>query len=181
MTKTVEAKEIGLDPIEVSDSIGMQKKVAETQEKLAKLGFDEQDKFTKATRDANIISKLDKEKSEDVRTMERYTKEYGVDLGPFDKDLWSLYSDLISNKIEYAMASVMGDLLPKRELATIELQLTFIEDLAGINTKAKKEKFENSELVTNKSVNKVYSRLIHAIMNVPEDAEETEEDSKSNS
>lgn len=181
MTKTVELKEIGLDPVEVSNSIGMQKKVAEVQKKLAKLSLDEQDEFTKATRVANIISKLNKDKSEDVRTMERYAKEYGVDLGPFDKELWDLYEQLIANKIGYVMAEVQGDMLPDKQLQTIEIQLNFIEELAGINTKAKKEKFENSELLTNESVQDAYSRLVRAIMNIPEDVEETEEDSKSNS
>ena len=65
-------------------------------------------------------------------------------------------------------------------LKITEKYLTFIEDLAGINTKARKQKFEDGDLSTD-DIAEVAKKLTFAILDIKEDSEASESDKKSNS
>ena len=66
------------------------------------------------------------------------------------------------------------------ELKITEKYLAFIEDLAGINTKARKQKFENGDLSTD-DIAEVAKKLTFAILDIKEDSEVSESDKKSDS
>lgn len=178
--KTIEVPKLGLKPITVNDSMGLQTKVGELQQEIAKIRLEEQKKMVKATRDANVISKLDPKKSEDQKTMERLSQEYDVNLGPFDPDLWSIYQNAIGMQIEEQMVKSTSTNSPELTLKLADLELKFIEDLAGITTKKEKEKFRNSDAFSPADVDEATGKLVRAIMGT-EGKEPTEEDSKSDS
>ncbi len=175
----VEAKELGLKPIEVDHSFGMKRKAGVLNEEISKIQLDAQREFTSAVRDMNILSKLDKSKSEDERTLERLEEKYNAGFGTTDPDMWDMRLEAIAMLLSPKVDKI--SLSSKTELKLTEKYLEFIEDLAGINTKTKREKFENKDLDTS-DIAAVARRLMLAILNIKkEDAQPTAEDEKSRS
>ena len=158
---TVEAKELGLKPIEVDHSFGMKRKAGELNKDISQFQLDAQRKFSSAVRDMNILQKLDKSKAEDERTLERLEDKYGTGFGSTDPDYWDMRVESVALAISPQVNQV-------------------IEDLAGINTKARKQKFENQDLSTD-DIAKVAKKLMFAILDIKEDSEASESDKKSNS
>lgn len=66
------------------------------------------------------------------------------------------------------------------EIKITEKYLAFIEDLAGINTKTRKQKFESGDLSTD-AIAEVAKKLTFAILDIKEDSEASESDKKSDS
>ena len=87
---TVEAKELGLKPIEVDHSFGMKRKAGQLNQDISQIQLDAQRDFSSAVRDMNVLQKLDKSKSEDERTLERLEDKYGTGFGSTDPDYWNM-------------------------------------------------------------------------------------------
>ncbi len=175
---TIEAKELGLKPIEVDHTFGMKRKAGQLNQDISEIQLDAQKKFSSAIRDMNVLQKLDKSKSEDERTLERLEDKYGTGFGSTDPDYWDMRVEAVALAISPQVNQVT--LASKTELGVTEKYLAFIEDLAGINTKARKQKFENQDLSTDDIAN-VAKRLVFAILDIKEDSEASESDKKSNS
>ena len=175
---TVEAKELGLKPIEVDRSFGMKRKVGELNKEISEIQLEAQKDFSGAIRDMNVLAKLKKSNSEDERTLERLENKYGTGFGSSDPEFWDMRLDAIALVIQPKVNRI--SLTADTELKITEKYLDFIEDLAGINTKSKKEKFENQDLNTD-DIAKVAKKLVFAILDIKEDSEVSESDKKSNS
>lgn len=174
---TVEAKELGLKPIEVDRSFGMKRKAGELNKEISEIQLEAQKDFSGAIRDMNILSKLKKSNSEDERTLERLENKYGTGFGSSDPEYWDMRLDAIALAIEPKVNRIT--LTADTELKITEKYLDFIEDLAGMNTKTKKEKFENQDLSTD-AIADVAKRLVFTILDIQEDSEASEDDNKSN-
>lgn len=173
---TVEAKELGLKPIEVDHSFGMKRKAGQLNKDISQIQLDAQRSFSSAVRDMNVLQKLDKSKSEDERTLERLEDKYGTGFGSTDPDYWDMRIESVALAISPQVNQVT--LTSETELKITEKYLAFIEDLAGINTKARKKKFEDKDLSTD-GIAEVAKRLTFAILDIKEDAEASESDKKS--
>lgn len=173
---TVEAKELGLKPIEVDHSFGMKRKAGQLNKDISQIQLDAQRSFSSAVRDMNVLQKLDKSKSEDERTLERLEDKYGTGFGSTDPDYWDMRIESVALAISPQVNQVT--LTSETELKITEKYLAFIEDLAGINTKARKKKFEDKDLSTD-VIAEVAKRLTFAILDIKEDAEASESDKKS--
>nr|UVY01443.1 MAG: tail assembly chaperone protein [Bacteriophage sp.] len=174
---TVEAKELGLKPIEVDRSFGMKRKVGELNKEISEIQLEAQKDFSGAIRDMNVLAKLKKSNSEDERTLERLENKYGTGFGSSDPEFWDMRLDAIALVIQPKVNRI--SLTADTELKITEKYLDFIEDLAGINTKSKKEKFENQDLNTD-AIADVAKRLVFTILDIQEDSETSEDDKKSN-
>lgn len=174
---TVEAKELGLKPIEVDRSFGMKRKAGELNKDISEIQLEAQREFSGAIRDMNVLSKLKKSNSEDERTLERLENKYGTGFGSSDPEYWEMRLDAIALVIQPKVNRIT--LTADTELKITEKYLEFIEELAGINTKAKKEKFENQDLNTD-GIADVAKRLVFTILDIQEDSEASENDKKSN-
>lgn len=175
---TVDAKELGLGSIEVDHSFGMKRKAGELNKDISQIQLDAQRKFSSAVRDLNILQKLDKSKSEDERTLERLEDKYGTGFGSTDPYYWEMRLESVALAISPQVNRVT--LTSETELKITAKYLAFIEDLAGINTKARKQKFESGDLSTD-SIAKVAKKLAFAILDIKEDSEASESDKKSDS
>lgn len=175
---TVEVKELGLKPIEVDHTFGMKRKAGQLNQDISEIQLDAQKKFSSAIRDMNILQKLDKSKSEDERTLERLEDKYGTGFGSTDPDYWDMRVEAVALAISPQVNQVT--LTSETELKITEKYLAFIEDLAGINTKARKQKFENQDLNTD-DIADVAKRLVFAILDIKEDSEASDSDKKSHS
>lgn len=175
---TVDAKELGLGSIEVDHSFGMKRKAGELNKDISQIQLDAQRKFSSAVRDMNILQKLDKSKAEDERTLERLEDKYGTGFGSTDPDYWNMRVESVALAISPQVNQVT--LTAGTEIKITEKYLAFIEDLAGINTKARKQKFENQDLNTD-DIADVAKRLVFAILDIKEDSEASESDKKSDS
>lgn len=175
---TVEAKELGLKPIEVDHTFGMKRKAGKLNQDISQIQLDAQRDFSNAVRDMNILQKLDKSNSEDERTLERLEDKYGTGFGSTDPDYWDMRVESVALAISPKVNQIT--LTSETELKITEKYLSFIEDLAGINTKAKKQKFESQDLSTD-DIAKVAKRLAFAIFGIKEDSEASESDNKSDS
>lgn len=173
---TVEAKELGLKPIEVDHSFGMKRKAGQLNQDISQIQLDAQRDFSSAVRDMNVLQKLDKSKSEDERMLERLENKYGTGFGSSDPEYWEMRLDAIALAIQPKVNRIT--LTADTELKITEKYLDFIEDLAGISTKAKKEKFENQDLSTD-AIADVAKRLVFTILDIQEDSEASEDDKKS--
>lgn len=173
---TVEAKELGLKPIEVDHSFGMKRKAGQLNKDISQIQLDAQRSFSSAVRDMNVLQKLDKSKSEDERTLERLEDKYGTGFGSTDPDYWDMRIESVALAISPQVNQVT--LTSETEIKITEKYLAFIEDLAGINTKARKKKFEDKDLSTD-AIAEVAKRLTFAILDIKEDAEASESDKKS--
>lgn len=174
----VEAKEIGLKPIEVNRSFSAKRKVGKLNEEIADIQLKTQKDLQDGIRDMNILQGLKQDHSEDERTLERLEAKYGTGFGSKDPDYWDMRLEAIALIIAPKVDQITVQ--NKTELALTEKYLEFIEDLAGINTKSKKEKFEDSDIDTD-AIKEVASRLARTILNIPDDVEPTEDDRKSES
>lgn len=177
-TKTIDADKLGLKPIKVNQSLGMQQKVGIFQKEISKISLDNQTELTSAVRDANIVSHLNKDKAEDQRTMKRIADKYGVDLGPFDVNMWEFYDQALANLLTDKVVTISSGNSAEASLKIAMKKLQFIEDLAGITSKREKEKLENSDKFTTEDVAELTGKLIQAIMGT-EGEEPTKEDTKS--
>lgn len=175
---TVDAKELGLGSIEVDHSFGMKRKAGELNKDISQIQLDAQRKFSSAVRDLNILQKLDKSKSEDERTLERLEDKYGTGFGSTDPYYWEMRLESVALAISPQVNRVT--LTSETELKITAKYLAFIEDLAGINTKARKQKFESGDLSTD-AIAKVAKKLAFAILDIKEDSEDSESDKKSDS
>lgn len=175
---TVEAKELGLKPIEVDRSFGMKRKAGELNKEISEIQLEAQKDFSSAIRDMNVLTKLKKSNSEDERTLERLENKYGTGFGSSDPEYWEMRLDAIALAIQPKVNRIT--LTADTELKITEKYLDFIEELAGINTKARKQKFENQDLSTD-DIAKVAKKLMFAILDIKEDSEVSESDKKSNS
>lgn len=175
---TVDAKELGLGSIEVDHSFGMKRKAGELNKDISQIQLDAQRKFSSAVRDLNILQKLDKSKSEDERTLERLEDKYGTGFGSTDPYYWEMRLESVALAISPQVNQVT--LTSETELKITAKYLAFIEDLAGINTKARKQKFESGDLSTD-AIAKVAKKLTFAILDIKEDSEASESDKKSDS
>lgn len=175
---TVDAKELGLGSIEVDHSFGMKRKAGELNKDISQIQLDAQRKFSSAVRDMNILQKLDKSKAEDERTLERLEDKYGTGFGSTDPDYWNMRVESVALAISPQVNQVT--LTAGTEIKITEKYLAFIEDLAGINTKARKQKFENQDLNTD-DIADVAKRLVFAILDIKEDSEASDSDKKSHS
>lgn len=173
---TVEAKELGLKPIEVDRSFGMKRKAGELNKEISEIQLEAQKDFSSAIRDMNVLTKLKKSNSEDERTLERLENKYGTGFGSSDPEYWEMRLDAIALAIQPKVNRIT--LTSDTELKITEKYLDFIEELAGINTKAKKEKFENKDLNTD-AIADVAKRLVFTILDIQEDSEASEDDKKS--
>lgn len=181
MTKiTIDASKLGIPDFQIKRGLGNQQKVGEFQEKVAKFQMDAKAKMVKLSRDGRLLDALDKNKSEDQRTMERLSKEYDADLGPFSIDLWDIYKAAIGMTIENELEPISDPSSAVMLLKRAKLSFAFIEEMAGITTKKTKEKFENNDDLTIDDLNTVTNQIVQAVMGV-EDQEPTEQDKKSNS
>lgn len=174
---TVEAKELDLKPIEVDRSFGMKRKAGELNKEISEIQLEAQKDFSGAIRDMNVLAKLKKSNSEDERTLERLENKYGTGFGSSDPEYWDMRLDAIALAIQPKVNRI--SLTADTELKITEKYLDFIEDLAGINTEAKKEKFENQDLNTD-AIADVAKRLVFTILDIQEDSEASEDDKKSN-
>lgn len=175
---TVDAKELGLGSIEVDHSFGMKRKVGELNKDISQIQLDAQRKFSSAVRDMNILQKLDKSKAEDERTLERLEDKYGTGFGATDPDYWDMRVESVALAISPQVNQVT--LTAGTEIKITEKYLAFIEDLAGINTKTRKQKFESGDLSTD-AIAEVAKKLTFAILDIKEDSEASESDKKSDS
>lgn len=175
---TVEAKELGLKPIEVDHTFGMKRKAGQLNQDISQIQLEKQRGFSSAVRDLNVLQKLDKSKSEDERTLERLEDKYGTGFGSTDPDYWDMRVEAVALAISPQVNQVT--LTSETELKITEKYLAFIEDLAGINTKARKRKFENQDLNTD-DIADVAKRLVFAILDIKEDSEASDSDKKSHS
>lgn len=175
---TVDAKELGLGSIEVDHSFGMKRKAGELNKDISQIQLDAQRKFSSAVRDLNILQKLDKSKSEDERTLERLEDKYGTGFGSTDPYYWEMRLESVALAISPQVNRVT--LTSETELKITAKYLAFIEDLAGINTKARKQKFESGDLSID-AIAKVAKKLAFAILDIKEDSEASESDKKSDS
>ncbi|MGP3221864.1 hypothetical protein [Lactobacillus paragasseri] len=175
---TVDANELGLGSIEVDHSFGMKRKAGELNKDISQIQLDAQRKFSSAVRDMNVLQKLDKSKSEDEHTLERLEDKYGTGFGSTDPDYWNMRVESVALAISPQVSQVT--LTSETELKITEKYLAFIEDLAGINTKARKQKFENQDLNTD-DIADVAKRLVFAILDIKEDSEASDSDKKSHS
>lgn len=175
---TVDAKELGLGSIEVDHSFGMKRKAGELNKDISQIQLDAQRKFSSAVRDMNILQKLDKSKAEDERTLERLEDKYGTGFGATDPDYWDMRVESVALAISPQVNQVT--LTAGTEIKITEKYLAFIEDLAGINTKTRKQKFENQDLNTD-DIADVAKRLVFAILDIKEDSEASDSDKKSHS
>lgn len=175
---TVDASQLGLGSIEVDHSFGMKRKAGELNKDISQIQLDAQRKFSAAVRDMNVLQKLDKSKSEDERTLERLEDKYGTGFGSIDPDYWDMRVESVALAISPEVNQVT--LTAGTELKITEKYLAFIEDLAGINTKARKQKFENGDLSTD-DIAEVAKKLTFAILDIKEDSEASESDKKSDS
>lgn len=177
---TVDAKELGLGSIEVDHSFGMKRKAGELNKDISQIQLDAQRKFSSAVRDLNILQKLDKSKSEDERTLERLEDKYGTGFGSTDPYYWEMRLESVALAISPQVNRVT--LTSETELKITAKYLAFIEDLAGINTKARKQKFESgSGDLSTDAIAKVAKKLTFAILDIKEDSEASESDKKSDS
>lgn len=177
---TVDAKELGLGSIEVDHSFGMKRKAGELNKDISQIQLDAQRKFSSAVRDMNILQKLDKSKAEDERTLERLEDKYGTGFGfgATDPDYWDMRVESVALAISPQVNQVT--LTAGTEIKITEKYLAFIEDLAGINTKTRKQKFESGDLSTD-AIAEVAKKLTFAILDIKEDSEASESDKKSKS
>ena len=175
---TVDASQLGLGLIEVDHSLGMKRKAGELNKDISQFQLDAQRKISGAIRDMNVLQKLDKSKSEDERTLERLEDKYGTGFGSIHPDYWDMRVESVALAISPEVNQVT--LTAGTELKITEKYLAFIEDLAGINTKARKQKFESGDLSTD-AIAEVAKKLTFAILDIKEDSEVSESDKKSDS
>lgn len=175
---TVDASQLGLGSIEVDHSFGMKRKAGELNQDISQIQLDAQRDFSSAVRDMNVLQKLRQTNSEDERTLERLEDKYGTGFGSTDPDYWDMRVESVALAIAPRVNQVT--LTSETELKITEKYLAFIEDLAGINTKARKQKFENQDLSID-AIAKVARKLMFAILDIKEDSEASESDKKSDS
>lgn len=172
---TVDATKIGIKkPIKIVRSFAMQRKAKVLQESLSKAALDSQEEFADLTKDGGFLASLKQDKSEDNKSLERLEKKYKVTSGITDPDFWDTRVNSVGNVI---MVKLDG-LQKFSSYGQIEEYISFIEDLADINTKKEKDKFENNEKLTTDNIIEVGQEIIGKILGI-EDMEATEDDRKS--
>lgn len=173
MENYVDGKIVNLGEVKINTSINdrllvgkMNLKINQAQEKNAL-------KIRNAMRNAHIVDQLKREKSEDQKTLSRLEKEYHLPkFNLVDEDSWSVRVQTLGVKL----SNIVENIDITQTLDELEIRKEFIAKVAKLG---KKEKFKLEKTSPEEIIN--FSNLLaKKIMNVDENAQATEEDSKSN-
>lgn len=170
MTETLDGKILGLGQVKYDQSINDRYLAGKMNYDISKSQENMFLSMRKAMRDAKIIDQLDRNKSEDQRTLSRIEREY--DLPKFDA------TDETSWQVRIqSLGSTLGTVADNVEFIQTEKELKirkeFIEKVADVPSK-KLVKAKPEDILS-------FSNLLNSkILGVDENAEPTEEDSKSN-